>query len=69
MPVGVPSQSPPNIEHVGYICDVWGRCWWRPYYGYYGVPAYSGTTSPLRWRLAISRAGADVAAGRVIAPD
>jgi hypothetical protein len=45
MPVGVPSQSQsqPNVEHVGYICDVWGRCWWRPYYGYYGVPAYSGT--------------------------
>ncbi len=43
MPVGVPSWSAANIEHVGYICDVSGHCWWRPYYGYYGVPAYSGT--------------------------
>ena len=43
MPVGVPYRSEPIVEHVGYICDVWGHCWWRPYYGYYGVPAYSGS--------------------------
>jgi hypothetical protein len=43
MPIGVPSHSETSVARVGYICDVWGRCWWRPYYGYYGVPAYSGT--------------------------
>jgi hypothetical protein len=43
MPVGVTFHARPSVETVGYICDVWGRCWWRPYYGYYGVPAYSGT--------------------------
>jgi hypothetical protein len=43
MPVGVPYRFQPIVEHVGYICDVWGHCWWRPYYGYYGVPAYSGS--------------------------
>ena len=49
MPVGVRFLSPANIERVGYICDVWGHCWWRPYYGYYGVPAYSGTYSVPRY--------------------
>jgi hypothetical protein len=43
MPVGVAFHSQASVEPVGYICDVWGRCWWRPYYGYYGEPAYSGT--------------------------
>ncbi len=43
MPVGIPSAFPPDIERVGYVCDVWGHCWWRPYYGYYGQPAYYGT--------------------------
>ena len=41
MPVAVLVQTP--VERIGYICDVRGRCWWRPYYGYYGTPAYSGT--------------------------
>ena len=43
MPIGVPSHAQASLEHVGYICDVWGRCWWKPYYGYYGAPGYSGT--------------------------
>jgi hypothetical protein len=41
MPVAVLVQT--SIERTGYICDTRGRCWWRPYYGYYGTPAYSGT--------------------------
>jgi hypothetical protein len=41
MPVAVLTQT--SVERIGYICDTRGRCWWRPYYGYYGTPAYSGT--------------------------
>jgi hypothetical protein len=43
MPAGVPSPPQPSVEQVGYICDAGGRCWWRPYYGYYGAPGYSGS--------------------------
>jgi hypothetical protein len=41
MPFAILAQT--SVEKIGYICDTSGRCWWRPYYGYYGTPAYSGT--------------------------
>ena len=26
-----------NVEQVRWVCNPWGRCWWRPnYYGAYG---------------------------------
>ena len=26
-----------NVEQVRWVCNPWGRCWWRPnYYGSYG---------------------------------
>ncbi|MCG6204926.1 hypothetical protein LPW26_09775 [Rhodopseudomonas sp. HC1] len=27
-----------NIDQVRYVCNAWGRCWWRP--NYYGAYAY-----------------------------
>lgn len=49
MPNGLPgiSDSVKNIEHVRWVCNPWGRCWWRPNYyyggyGYYGGPRYYG---------------------------
>ncbi len=30
-------------EQVRYVCNAWGRCWWRPnYYGGYGYYGYGG---------------------------
>jgi hypothetical protein len=37
-----PSSS---AGQVRYVCNEWGRCWWRPNYrpyGYYGGPRYYG---------------------------
>lgn len=49
MPNGLPgaSDAVKNIEHVRWVCNPWGRCWWRPNYyyggyGYYGRPRYYG---------------------------
>ena len=48
MPNGLPSPSEAvrNIEHVRWVCNPWGRCWWRPdyygAYGFYGGPRYYG---------------------------
>lgn len=49
MPNGLPgaSDAVKNIEHVRWVCDPWGRCYWRPNYyyggyGYYGRPRYYG---------------------------
>src|SRR5947208_11546659 len=38
MPNGLPhANQVSNIDQVRYVCNVWGRCWWRPnYYGAYG---------------------------------
>ncbi|RXT45071.1 hypothetical protein [Bradyrhizobium betae] len=33
----VPQAS--DVEQVRMVCDAWGRCFWRPNYGYYGAPA------------------------------
>ena len=38
MPNGLPAANQfSNVDQVRYVCDAWGRCWWRPnYYGAYG---------------------------------
>ena len=38
MPNGLPhANQVSNIDQVRYVCNIWGRCWWRPnYYGAYG---------------------------------
>lgn len=46
MPNGLPgtaaaaSGQAAQVDHVRYICNEWGRCWWRP--NYYGVYGYGG---------------------------
>jgi hypothetical protein len=42
MPNGLPQADQiagqtSNVEQVRYVCNAWGRCWWRPnWYGAYG---------------------------------
>jgi hypothetical protein len=42
MPNGIPhadqiAGQTSNIEQARYVCNAWGRCWWRPnWYGAYG---------------------------------
>ncbi|MBI5131702.1 MAG: hypothetical protein HZA66_19865 [Rhodopseudomonas palustris] len=52
MPNGLPGAAnsagsqAANIDQVRYVCNEWGRCWWRPNYygayGYYGPRRYYG---------------------------
>jgi hypothetical protein len=45
MPVApLPADAISNVDQVRYVCNAWGRCWWRPnYYGYYAyAPRYYG---------------------------
>lgn len=63
MPNGLPGAaqaagSPSaQVDQVRYVCNAWGRCWWRPnYYGAYGYygprfygPRYYGPPRPY-WR-------------------
>lgn len=45
MPVApLPADAISNVDQVRWVCNPWGRCWWRPnYYGYYGyAPRYYG---------------------------
>ena len=32
MPISPPAAPSSNAEQVGYACNTWGRCWWRPTY-------------------------------------
>jgi len=48
MPNGLPhadTLSSPAVQ-VRWVCNPWGRCWWRPNYygayGFYGGPRYYG---------------------------
>jgi hypothetical protein len=40
MPIVAPAAPPSYVDTVGWVCNSWGRCWWRPNYyrpyGYYG---------------------------------
>lgn len=44
MPVTPLSGVSSGAQHVRYVCDAWGRCWWRPnYYApRYYAPRYYG---------------------------
>lgn len=50
MPSGLPSSAQVSgVDQVRWVCNAWGRCWWRsdyyyrPYGYYYGPPrAYYG---------------------------
>ncbi|MGP9813893.1 hypothetical protein ACTZWT_20475 [Rhodopseudomonas sp. NSM] len=52
MPNGLPGPAnavgsqAANVDQVRYVCDRWGRCFWRPNYygayGYYGPRRYYG---------------------------
>jgi Spy/CpxP family protein refolding chaperone len=59
MPNGLPAGHPTaNIEQVRYVCNAWGRCWWRPNdygaYGFYGGPRFYG---PQPWHGGPHRQG------------
>jgi hypothetical protein len=43
MPNGLPhaeqlSKADSNVDQVRWVCNPWGRCWWRP--NFYGAYAY-----------------------------
>ncbi len=42
MPIApVPANSAVKVEQVRWVCNDYGRCWWRPnYYGGYDAYAY-----------------------------
>ena len=43
---GAPPVSANHVEDVRWVCNPWGRCWWRPNYygayGFYGGPRFYG---------------------------
>jgi hypothetical protein len=59
MPNGIPqanqiAEGPAaDVDQVRWVCNPWGRCWWRPNYyrayGYYGGPRFYGPR-PWGWR-------------------
>ena len=42
MPIGLATNTDiaSNVEQAAYVCNRWGRCWWRPNYYYGGYRAY-----------------------------
>jgi len=43
IPNGLPSPNQPTqVDQVRYVCNAWGRCWWRPNYYYPGPRFYYG---------------------------
>jgi hypothetical protein len=59
MPNGLPATPQVSpVEQVRYVCNAWGRCWWRPNYygayGFYGGPRFYG---PRPWRGGWGRHG------------
>ena len=30
------------VQQANYVCNAWGHCWQRPYYGYYHPHYYGG---------------------------
>ena len=45
MPVApLPADAISNVDQVRWVCNPWGRCWWRPNYyhsyGFYPVPRF-----------------------------
>ena len=55
MPVApLPTDAISNADQVRWVCNPYGRCWWRPnyygYYGYVGPPRYYGGWRHRGWR-------------------
>ena len=53
MPVApLSSDAVSNTENVRWVCNYYGRCWWRPnyYYGGYGAYAYYPHRPYYGWR-------------------
>jgi hypothetical protein len=53
LPNGLPyTHHASNVEHVRWVCNPWGRCWWRPHYyrsySYYPGPRFR--PGPWGWR-------------------
>ena len=47
MPNGLPTSNQVSyVDQVRWVCNPYGRCWWRPNYygayGFYGVPRFYG---------------------------
>ena len=40
MPIAPPAAPPSYVDQVAWVCNSWGRCWWRP--NYYRPYAYYG---------------------------
>jgi hypothetical protein len=41
MPIARSARPPAEVDQVRYVCNEWGRCWWRPdYYRPYGYYRY-----------------------------
>jgi hypothetical protein len=56
MPSGLATAKPAvqtsNIDQVRWVCNAWGRCWWRPgyrVYGFYGPRYYYGPRWHYGW--------------------
>lgn len=58
MPNGLPQAGQiagqgAQVDQVRWVCNPWGRCWWRPNYygayGYYGPRRFYGPR-PWGWR-------------------
>ncbi len=59
MPNGLPaanqlSNQVSGVDQVRYVCNAWGRCWWRPNYyypryRYYGPRFYGPRFYGPRW--------------------
>jgi hypothetical protein len=50
MPIA-PAPQATSIKQAAYVCNAWGRCWWRPnyYYGGYYGPRFYGGWGYRRW--------------------
>jgi hypothetical protein len=42
------AQEVANVQSVAWVCNPWGRCWWRPNYYYYSY-APPLVVSPRVW--------------------
>jgi hypothetical protein len=51
LPNGLPHANQlSNVEQVRWVCNPWGRCWWRPnYYRAYGFHPPPPRFRPWRW--------------------
>jgi hypothetical protein len=51
MPIAPPAPPTSSVEQARWVCNEWGRCWWRPsYYGPYGYHRYDDDYWPRRYR-------------------